>query len=96
MILATFMLAIASIVISGIAYINTNMLDEKFSNMIDHFDSIETQWRYDRQIIYNSLKLLKKNGKPKQDKKEQIVKNKRGRKNEKHIKKAKPNKKTKR
>lgn len=71
MILASLMLAIASIVISGIAYINTNMLDEKFSNMIDHFDSIETQWRYDRQIIFNSLKLLKKNGKPRQDKKGQ-------------------------
>lgn len=63
MILASFMLAISSIVISGIAYINTNMLDEKFSNMIDHFDSIETQWRYDRQIIYNSLKSMKENGK---------------------------------
>lgn len=71
MILASLMLAIASIVISGIAYINTNMIDEKFSNMIDHFDSIETQWRYDREIIYNQLKLMKKNGKPRQDKKGQ-------------------------
>lgn len=71
MILASFMLAISSIVISGIAYINTNMLDEKFSNMIDHFDSIETQWRYDREIIYNRLKLMKKNGKPKQNKRGQ-------------------------
>lgn len=71
MVLAAFMLAISSLVISALAFVNANFIESMQSTMIDKFDSVETQWRYDREVIYNKLKLMKKNGKPRQDKKGQ-------------------------